>query len=306
MSSKKFRREVSGVLLLDKPLGLSSNQALQRVKRLFAAAKAGHTGSLDPLATGLLPLCFGQATKISSYLLDADKRYVARIRFGEKTETGDAEGAITVRSDPALLTRQALEAAIQLFIGPIRQMPPMYSALKRNGEPLYRLARQGIEVEREPRDIAIRNISLTAYGDRECELDVTCSKGTYIRTLAEDIAAAAGQCAHLSALRRLELGTFRDVRMYTLETLEKLAEVGPQALDACLIDAASALPHWPRLRLTPDQVMSLSRGRSLELMDLPAAGKSLALLDDKGRLVGLGEVAVGSILTPKRWLGGVN
>ena len=302
MNEKRKKRDVDGVLLLDKPLGLSSNQALQQAKRLFHAAKAGHTGSLDPLASGLLPLCFGRATKISSYLLDADKRYLAQVRFGTRTETGDAEGAVMAHSDASSLTRETLEAAILHFVGPVRQIPPMYSALKRDGQPLYKLARQGIEVEREARDIHVHAITLTAFGAGTCELDVRCSKGTYIRTLAEDIAAAAGQCAHLGGLRRTELGMFREARMYTLAELEKRAQEGQSMLDACLIDPAQAVAHWPRCPLSPDQALRLSQGQSVRLPGLPLAAGPLALMDDAGRLLGIGEALEDGLLAPRRWL----
>ena len=180
------RRKVDGILLLDKPLGLSSNTALQIVRRLYNADKAGHTGSLDPLATGLLPVCLGEATKLCGYLLDADKRYRARVRLGARTSTGDAEGEVVATSDPALASRAALEAAIPRFLGEIEQVPPMHSALKRDGQPLYRLARAGIEVERAPRRVRIRELRLLDWNGTEFEFEVACSKGTYVRTLAED------------------------------------------------------------------------------------------------------------------------
>lgn len=300
MKGKIPRREINGILLLDKPLGCSSNQALQQVKRLYRAEKAGHTGSLDPLATGLLPLCFGQATKVSSYLLDADKRYLARLRFGEQTATGDAEGEIVRRSDATGLTREAFEQAMAGFLGLIHQVPPMYSALKRDGQPLYRLARQGIEVDREAREIRIHRLELRAFAEGECELDVTCSKGTYIRTLAEDLAAAVGQCAHLTALRRTELGSLHGTRMYTLEELEQAA--GDGTLESCLIDPVRALAGWVQLRLEPDQIAALSQGRALRMQDGPAGPR--ALLGASGQLLGLADMGEDGMLAPRRWLAG--
>ncbi|MGH8431877.1 MAG: tRNA pseudouridine(55) synthase TruB, partial [Solimonas sp.] len=216
------RRAVNGILLFDKPRGFSSNDALQRVKRLFRAEKAGHTGNLDPLATGLLPICFGQATKLCGHLLDSDKRYLARVKPGEKTTTGDTEGEVIQRSDAGLLSREALEAVLPAFTGTIRQVPPMYSALKHQGQRLYELAREGVEVERQPREVAIHELRLTAFEPGGFELDVRCSKGTYIRTLAEDLAAALGQCAHLVALRRTEVAPFEGA-IRTWEDLQAAA-----------------------------------------------------------------------------------
>lgn len=295
------KRDITGILLLDKPLGLSSNQALQQAKRLFKAAKAGHTGSLDPLATGLLPLCFGQATKISSYLLDADKRYLAQVKLGEKTATGDAEGEIVARSNPVLLTQEHLLQAIPAFIGTIRQIPPMYSALKRDGQPLYKLARAGCEVEREPREVRIHALKLTRFLPGTCEFDVQCSKGTYIRTLVEDIAQAVGQVAHLSGLRRLEVGSFAGTRMWTLDELESLAQSDPLALDGCLVSPVQALNHWPGVRLDPGRAFQLSRGQAVTLAeDLPAG--PLTLVSEAGELLGIGEINAQGLLAPKRWM----
>ncbi len=218
------RRKVDGILLLDKPLGLSSNTALQIVRRLYNADKAGHTGSLDPLATGLLPVCLGEATKLCGYLLDADKRYRARVRLGARTSTGDGEGEVVATSDAALVSRADLEAAIPRFLGEIEQVPPMYSALKRDGEPLYRLARAGIEVERAPRRVHIRELRVLDFDGLHFDFEVACSKGTYVRTLAEDWAAAVGQQAHLSALRRTGLEPFDASAMVALEPLEQTGE----------------------------------------------------------------------------------
>lgn len=299
------RRTVDGILLLDKPLGMSSNQALQIAKRLYRAEKAGHTGSLDPLATGLLPLCFGQATKISGYLLDADKCYCATVKFGERTATGDAEGEVVARSDASTLSREQLLAAAAGFLGPIRQVPPMYSALKRDGEPLYKLARQGIEIEREARDVTISGLDLISFAGGAAELDVRCSKGTYIRTLAEDIARAAGHEAHLIGLRRTGLGAFQQPRMWTIEELEALAGAGvgqsEAALDACLIEPAQALAHWPSVTVDPDLIRYLARGQAV-VVTTPAVGGQVTLLDVNGRLLGLGEFLPDGRLAPKRWM----
>lgn len=305
MNPRIPRRDISGILLLDKPLGLSSNQALQRAKRLLRASKAGHTGSLDPLATGLLPLCFGQATKISSYLLDADKRYRARLRFGAQTTTGDTEGEVIATSDPSALTRAALEQAIARFHGPQAQVPPMYSALKRDGQPLYALARQGIEVERAARDIVIHELLLNDHKDGECEIEVLCSKGTYIRTLAEDLAAALDQRAHLVALRRTEVGSLRGQRLYTFEELEQITRDGGEAaLDACLITPRAALAHWPSVSVDGDQARDLAQGRSIARADLPevTAETPLAVLSQTGDWLGIGVRDHEGRLAPRRWM----
>jgi tRNA pseudouridine55 synthase len=225
------RRPVHGVVLLDKPIGLSSNQALQKVKWLLRAEKAGHTGTLDPLATGVLPLCFGAATKFSQLHLDADKGYTAVLRLGATTSTGDLEGDLTssVAVDRAALTPELLQAVATRFTGPISQLPPMYSALKKDGKALYEYARAGIEVEREPRSVTIRELSLrllpeTDAGRVELELQVLCSKGTYVRTLAEDIGQALGCGAHLSALRRTRTGEFELSHCISIEAIEALPD----------------------------------------------------------------------------------
>lgn len=297
-------RDISGILLLDKPLGLSSNQALQQARRLYAAEKAGHTGSLDPLATGMLPLCFGQATKVSAFLLDSDKRYVATVRVGERTTTGDAEGAVVERTDAAGLTREALEAQLPKFTGPIWQVPPMYSALKHEGRRLYELARAGTEVERAARAVTILELRLIRFEPGEIELDLRCSKGTYVRTLAEDLAAAVGQCAHLVGLRRLDIAPFGGARMYTLEQLEQQAAAGgAPALDAMLLAPAAALVRWPQLRVTPAQARLLARGQALQVDGAPASG-TLAVLDETGELLGVAAIDGGGRVAPRRWLAG--
>ncbi|MEJ2479969.1 MAG: tRNA pseudouridine(55) synthase TruB, partial [Acidihalobacter sp.] len=217
------RRDVHGVLLLDKPPGMSSNQALQAVKRLFNANKAGHTGSLDPLATGLLPLCFGEATKVSSFLLEADKRYRARCRLGVRTDSADAEGqVIAERSVPAELDSATIERALAPLRGDIEQIPPMHSALKHQGKRLYELARQGVEVERKPRRVRIARYELVARDGDELEFDIACSSGTYVRTLIDDLGQALGCGAHVTQLRRVSVEPFDDPKMYTLEELESM------------------------------------------------------------------------------------
>jgi tRNA pseudouridine55 synthase len=297
---KAARRPVDGILVLDKPPGMSSNAALQHVKRIFRADKAGHTGALDPLATGLLPVCLGQATKLSGYLLDADKRYVVRAAVGASTTTGDAEGPVTHRSDAAALTRERLEAALPAFTGAIRQRPPMYSALKRDGQPLYELARAGIEVEREARPVHIHGLRLTAFEPGSFELDVRCSKGTYIRTLVEDLAAAAGQCAHVASLRRLDAGPFREADMVSPEALEQAAGQGVEALDALLLAPLAGLAAWPRVEVDAGQAGRLAKGQAV---DTAAAAPGLvAVTGAGGVLLGIAERAADGRLAPRRWM----
>jgi tRNA pseudouridine55 synthase len=264
------RRAVHGVLLLDKPLGLSSQQALQRAKRLFRAEKAGHTGTLDPLASGLLPLCFGAATKFAGVSLDADKRYRATVALGRVTSTGDAEGEV-LQERPVELQPGALQAALEALTGCIEQVPPMHSALKRNGRPLYAYARAGLEVEREARRVTIHNLLLLSFepGSATLVLDVHCSKGTYVRTLAEAIGRALGCGAHLAALRRTGSGAFRIEQAITLATIESMPE--PQR-DALLLPADSMLSAWPQVRLPDDEAGRFLAGlrRRVTLDDVPA------------------------------------
>jgi tRNA pseudouridine55 synthase len=279
---------------------MSSNAALQHVKRLYRAAKAGHTGSLDPLATGVLPICLGQATKLSGYLLDADKRYLVRAVIGACTTTADAEGEVTRRSDPSTLTRARLEAALPAFTGEIRQRPPMYSALKRSGRPLYELAREGIEVDREERPVRIHELALTAFEPGAFELDVRCSKGTYIRTLVEDLAASVGQCAHVAVLRRVEAGPFKEGDMVTAQALECAADAGPQALDALLLPPLAGLAAWPRVAVDEPRARRLAHGQAV-----PAVAASpglVAVTGAEGTLLGIAELARDGVLTPRRWL----
>ena len=295
-------RDVTGILVLDKPPGMSSNAALQHVKRLYRADKAGHTGALDPLATGVLPICLSQATKLSGYLLDADKRYHVRAAVGSCTTTGDAEGEVTRRSDAAALTRDQLEAVLPRFTGEIRQRPPMYSALKRDGRPLYELAREGIEVDRAERPVRIEGLALTAFGPGAFELDVRCSKGTYIRTLVEDLAAAAGHCAHVALLRRVEAGPFGPADLVTAETLERSAEAGPEALDALLLPPLAGLASWRRVEVGEASARRLAHGQAVEA---PAGPRGLvAVTGAGGVLLGIAEQGGDGALTPRRWMSG--
>lgn len=243
-------RGVNGILLFDKEPGLTSNAVLQCARRLYRARKAGHTGSLDPLASGLLPICFGQATKVSGMLLDADKTYRVVARLGVRTTTGDAEGEVSESLPVPSLSEAAVDAALARFVGPIEQVPPMFSALKQDGRRLYDLARQGIEVPREPRKVRIHRLQRTAWDGRQLSFEVRCSKGTYVRTLVEDLAAALGTVGHVTALRRTRLGPFGDEKLWRLGELEALATAGGEAaLDAALLTADAALRDWPEVVL---------------------------------------------------------
>ncbi len=256
-----------GVLLLDKPIGLSSNDALQKAKRLYRAEKAGHTGTLDPLATGLLPLCFGAATKFSQVSLDADKAYRATLQLGRTTSTGDAEGDVLLERSVAV-TREQIAAACASFVGRIAQVPPMHSALKHEGRALYDYARAGIEVERAPREVTIHAIEIVERRDDVLVIDVRCSKGTYIRTLAADIGEALGCGAHLSALRRTVSGALSVADAHTLEALAALDEAGR---DALLLPADTLLAAWPEVRLNDDDAGRFLSGlrRRLDAGDAP-------------------------------------
>jgi tRNA pseudouridine55 synthase len=292
-------RDVSGILLLDKPVGMTSNHALQAVKRLYRARKAGHTGSLDPLATGLLPLCLGEATKISAYLLDADKRYWVRVRLGTVTTTGDAEGDVVETRPVVGIDEARVRAALARFMGSIQQLPPMYSALKHQGQRLYKLAREGVEVEREPRSVTIHAIMLLALEGEEFEMEVHCSKGTYVRTLAEDIGAALGCGAYVSALRRTGVGPYLADRMIGMPEIERRAEEGSDALDALLLPIDSAVAHWPEIKLSDDAAYYLKLGQPVLVPKAPPNGW-LRLYDARGRFVGVGEIEDDGKVAPRR------
>ena len=285
-------RPLDGVLLLDKPLGLSSNSALQQARRLLRAAKAGHTGSLDPLATGMLPLCFGEATKVAGYLLDGVKRYGFRLALGRSTTTGDAEGETLASSAVPPLTVPAIEAAMAGLRGPGQQVPPMYSALKREGRPLYALARQGIEVERAPRPIVLHELVCTAFGDTWLEAEVECSKGTYVRVVGESLAAALGTVGHLATLRRQWAAPFAGRPMVTLEQLEAESEAARMAR---LLPAEAALVDRPAFTLSLDAARALARGQHPALdpaVGLPLPDEAVRLFGPDGSFLGLGRAEV--------------
>lgn len=303
MAKRRARgRDVSGILLLDKPAGITSNAALQRVKRLFSANKAGHTGSLDPLATGLLPICLGEATKVSAYLLDADKGYRVTIKLGRKTSTADIEGEVIETHPVPALTRSVVEPVLAGFVGDIEQVPPMYSALKQDGRPLYELARQGIEVERRPRRVAIHSIKLLELRADEMDLEVMCSKGTYIRTLAEDIGARLGCGGHVQALCRTLAGSFELPRAVSLEELERVRDEAPaEALDSYLLPMDSALQAWPGVNLTRDMSYYLRHGQAVLVPRAPTEGLVRLYGSDK-EFLGIGHILDDGRVAPKRLL----
>lgn len=299
--AKSKRRAIDGILIFDKPLGMSSNAALQKVRWLFNAAKGGHTGSLDPLATGVLPLCLGEATKFSQYLLDADKAYVTEARLGMTTATGDAEGDV-LEMKPVDVALADVEALLPRFRGEIDQVPPMYSALKHEGQPLYKLARAGETIERKARTVTISELNILGLEGDRLQLEVHCSKGTYIRSLVEDIGAALGCGAHVAALRRIKAGPFDLSQSVTLEALEALhAEGGAEALDHLLLPMDSGLEDWPVLDLTEQTAYYLNHGQAVRVPGSPAFGK-VRLRDANGRFLGIGEMTDDARVAPKRLL----
>jgi len=298
--SRPRRRDVHGVLLLDKPAGLTSNAALQEAKHLLAARKAGHTGSLDPIATGLLPLCFGEATKISQFLLDADKRYWTELTLGATTTTGDSEGEVLERRE-VTVSAADIESALAGFLGEIEQIPPMYSAIKRGGEPLYKLARQGIEVEREPRKVKVYDVKLLGLDPGGlARIEIACSRGFYVRAFAEDLGRVLGCGAHVSALRRLSVGAYRLEQAVTLEQLRQAPD--PESRDVWLLAPDSALEHFPAVYLSRDAAYYLVRGQSVRADDLPRSGWVRMYTVEGSRFLGVGESQGDGRVAPKRLL----
>jgi len=302
----RFRR-LDGIVLMDKPRGLSSNQALQRVRHLFRAAKAGHTGSLDPLATGLLPICFGEASKIAGGLLGARKAYDTVARLGIQTDTDDADGQPLIERPIPDLTIDQIDAALQTLTGPIQQRPPIYSALKRGGEPLYAKARRGETIEIEPRPVDVHAFTLHSSADLldtlhgippQLRLNVECGPGTYVRALVRDLGNALGCGAHVAELRRLWVDPFRDPRMWTLDELRTLAARGERALDACLLPIETGMLSWPRLEVTPATARRLGHGQ--QVTGTFAHNGEVAIFTENGRALGLGEISENNTLRPKR------
>lgn len=295
-SPKIQRRHISGVFLLNKPLGISSNAALQRVRGLYRAQKGGHTGALDPLASGLLPICLGEATKFSHYLLDSTKRYHTTIYLGHSTTTGDVEGERLLEQAVPALTEEKIQQVLAGFVGDIQQVPPMYSALKKEGRPLYELARQGIEIEREARPITIEAIELLSFTENSLTLDITCSKGTYIRVLGEDIAKALGTFGHLTYLHRIKTGQFDLIPSYTIEYLESLTE---QEREALLLPAYAPVDHFPKVQAPEGRAEYFSRGMESNIEHEAATE---VLVFDGEKCLGLAEITDKKRLVPKRVL----
>ncbi len=297
-------RKVNGVLVLNKPTGMTSNDAVQRAKKIFAAQKVGHTGSLDPLATGVLPLCFGEATKFSQYLLDADKKYCARIKFGVTTDTGDADGKVLEKVDNktlGALCADKVQAALNEFRGKIQQLPPMYSALKHNGQPLYKLARQGIEVERKIREVMVFRNEMTEFDGDECLLELHCSKGTYVRSIAEDLGDALGCGAHVKALHRRAAGPYTEDHMVDLAALQGIES--QQELDALLQPMASAVAHWPEVKMVETTAFYVRQGQPVQVAHAPVKGwvqlTEIAENTDD-RFLGVGEILADGRVAPRR------
>lgn len=301
VSQRWPRRDVSGILLFIKSPGLSSNEALQCVKRLYQARKAGHTGSLDRLATGLLPICFGEATKLSGFLLNADKRYRATVKLGMVTTTGDAEGEAIRERPVADLDPARVVGVFRAMLGEQTQVPPMHSALKHQGQRLYELAHRGIAIERRPRPIVIHALDLVRFLGDALEITVHCSKGTYIRTLAEDIGERLGSGAHVASLERTAVGGFEVRDAIDLDGLTELASTGLQALDAKLLPLDRVLPGEPAVALSRDAAYYLARGQAVLVAHAPKAGL-VKLYDDRRRFLGVGEVQDDGRIAPRRLL----
>ncbi len=290
------RRAVNGVFLLNKPLGISSNAALQRVRGLYRANKGGHTGALDPLASGLLPICLGEATKFSHYLLNSTKRYQTTIYLGHSTTTGDTEGEVLLEKAVPVLSEEKIQQVLADFTGDLQQVPPMYSALKKDGRPLYELARQGIEIEREARPMTIDAIKLLSFSENSLTLDITCSKGTYIRVLGEDIAQALGTYGHLTYLHRIKTGHFDLIPSYTIEYLESLSELEREAL---LLPVFAPVDHFLKIQAPEGRAEYFSRGMESNI-EHEAAAEVLVFEGEK--CLGLAEITDRKRLVPKRIL----
>lgn len=299
-------RDVNGVLLLDKPTGISSNDALQKVKRIFNANKAGHTGALDPLATGMLPICLGEATKFSQFLLDSDKRYRVIAKLGQRTNTSDSDGEI-VSQRPVNCRLSDIEQALTHFRGKIEQVPSMFSALKHQGRPLYEYARQGIDIPREARQIEIYELILIDFTDDELELEVHCSKGTYIRTIVDDLGEMLGCGAHVVYLRRLQVSHYPSQRMVTLEQLQALLndalvqEIAPkEVLDPLLMPMDSAVQDFPEVNLLPVVAGYVKQGQPVQSSSVPASGLVRITVGDEHTFIGMGEIDEMGRVAPRR------
>ena len=298
-------RNINGIVLLDKATGQSSNYALQRVKRLLNANKAGHTGSLDPLATGVLPLCLGEATKISQFLLEADKRYLVQVVLGERTDSGDSEWVTLKLQKRIDVEYEALVVALKKFEGEIQQLPAMHSALKHNGVPLYKFARKGVNVERKLRPVTIHRIILLNFENNIVDIDVTCSKGTYIRTLADDLGETLGCGAHVGQLRRIQAGRFTIDNCVKLDDLEAIEELrGLDALDELLIPMDQAITEMPQVLLESKKAKQIKSGQAVLLDEAP--GRGLVRLYEDKSFIGIGVINVEGKVAPRRLVAAEN
>jgi tRNA pseudouridine55 synthase len=302
VSKRRRGRDVSGVLVVDKPQGWSSNDAVQRAKRMFNARKVGHTGALDPLATGVLPLCFGEATKFSQYLLSSDKKYWVRVKLGVATDSGDADGKVIATKEVVDVDTDRIENALRFFRGEIDQTPPMFSAIKHKGQPLYKLARQGIEVERQARRVMIYSNDLLVFEDDQLELEIHCSKGTYIRTVVDELGQLLGCGAHVIALRRGMAGPYDESDLVTFDELDAaLTDKG--GLDSYLQPVSSTVRGWPEVRLTDNTAYYLRQGQPVVVPHAPSSGwvRLAEIADDEStRFIGVGEVLVDGRIAPRR------
>ena len=301
MGRRRRGRKVDGMLVVDKPKGISSNDAVQWAKRLFGAQKVGHTGSLDPLATGVLPLCFGEATKFSQFLLSSDKKYWVRIRLGVATNSGDADGEVISQADAGHVTQAMVEEALCAFRGRIEQVPSMFSALKHQGQPLYKLARQGIEVERKARCVEIFSNELLSFEEGELDLAIHCSKGTYVRTIAEELGASLGVGGHVTELRRTAAGPFCEDDLVTFDELEAQRAEG-KSLDGNLKPIASAVAQWPAVELSEATSFYLRQGQPVQVAHAPTDGwvRLMEADTDQPVFLGVGEILDDGRVAPRR------
>ncbi len=304
---RKFGRPVSGVILIDKIPGMTSNDVVQKAKRLFFASKAGHTGALDPLATGVLPICLGEATKFSQYLLDSDKCYESVFRFGQTTDTGDSDGQVVSEAETEALTEAQVISAMAAYQGDIQQVPPMYSALKKDGQPLYKLAREGVEVEREARAVTIHAYELLEFhpgSSASAKVRISCSKGTYVRSLAEDLGRDLDCGAHVAELRRIKTGEFNIDGAYTLAELEEFRGEGrAEVLDEHLLGVDAPVQSFACLKLDDDGAFYFGRGQAVmdsQVYRIGEEGDTVRVFREAGEFLGLGEITDDGRITPKR------
>jgi tRNA pseudouridine55 synthase len=301
MLNRVVKKNVNGILLLDKPGGITSNGILQQVKRLYNAKRAGHTGSLDPIATGMLPICFGEATKFSQFLLDSDKHYYVTAKLGQKTETGDTEGEVIAERSCAHVTRLSIENALRPFYGKVEQIPPMYSALKHKGKPLYELARKGIEIVREPRTIQIHSLQLETFQDDMFSFHIHCSKGTYVRTLVDDVGELLGCGAHVYQLRRTAVSPYLSHPMYSINTLEQAYQSGgPEALNQFLLPIETSVSGFPSVMLSTSAAFYIRMGQPVRVTNAPPRGFVRLIIGDEQRFLGMGEMLEDYRVKPKR------